>query len=205
MRRNNLNVPPPLSPSAFDIPVGTEVPFPPQSRGRTANNDFSHPYPYPYSCSSSASPLSSAATSPASSPTSPFRRIYRGLSSSRSDGDATRSRSQSPFSLHSVLRARPSLILLRRRPSSVDIALSEERYRCDEDSVERQGLELLEPRPVDPVDIPMDLNSHISGSNSIKAALSSGSSSPTRQTQSQSQSQPRFVMGGIVEVMEGQA
>lgn len=33
--------------------------------------------------------------------------------------------------------------------SKIDLALSEERSRCDEDSVERQGLGLMEPRPVD--------------------------------------------------------
>lgn len=218
MRRSNRdNIPPPLSPSAFDLPVGTELPLPPQVRGRTAYNDHSYPA---YSYASSSSPFSSAATSPASSPTSPFRRIYRGLSSSRSDAEAaTRSRSQSPFSLHSILRGRRSLIILRHRPSPVDLALSEERSRCDGNSIERQGLNLMEPRPVDPVDIPMELNASVSGSqnghvgsgNNSKMDLPSSASSPTRlsatmpPSQSQSQLQPRFVMGGIDEMMEGRA
>ncbi|KAJ5794032.1 hypothetical protein N7457_000631 [Penicillium paradoxum] len=47
-----------------------------------------------------------------------------------------------------VLRGRSSMIL-RRRLSKIDLALSEERSRCNEDSIERQGLGLMEPRPVD--------------------------------------------------------
>jgi hypothetical protein len=46
-----------------------------------------------------------------------------------------------------VLRGRSSRIL-RQRPSKTDLALSEERLRCNEDSIERQGLGLMEPRPV---------------------------------------------------------
>jgi hypothetical protein len=48
-----------------------------------------------------------------------------------------------------VLRGRS--MVLRRRLSKIDMALSEERSRCDGDSIERQGLGLMEPRPVDPV------------------------------------------------------
>ncbi|KAJ5382805.1 hypothetical protein N7517_000716 [Penicillium concentricum] len=47
-----------------------------------------------------------------------------------------------------VLRGRSSMVL-RQRPSKTDMALSEERSRCDGDSIERQGLGLMEPRPVD--------------------------------------------------------
>ncbi|KAJ5185367.1 hypothetical protein N7491_006764 [Penicillium cf. griseofulvum] len=46
-----------------------------------------------------------------------------------------------------VLRGRSSRVL-RQRPSKTDLALSEERLRCNEDSIERQGLGLMEPRPV---------------------------------------------------------
>ncbi|OQE41088.1 hypothetical protein PENCOP_c005G08541 [Penicillium coprophilum] len=70
-----------------------------------------------------------------------------------------------------VLRGRSSMVL-RQRPSKTDMALSEERSRCDEDSIERQGLGLMEPRPVD---------------------LGVGDMTP------------KFVMGGIFEVMEGRA
>lgn len=153
----------------------------------------------------SVSPLSSAATSPTSSPpTSPFRRgQYRSLSRSP---DGLDNRSQSPFRLSSSPR-RSSLALLRRRPSSVDLALSEERTRCDGDSIERQGLNLMEPRPVDPVAIPMDLDTNVfpglDGSHEPFQSLN--------QVQDQGQAQarnlqhPRFVMGGIFEVMEGSA
>jgi hypothetical protein len=58
------------------------------------------------------------------------------------------------------------------------------------------GLSMMEPRPVDPVPIAMDLNAN------VLADVSSNRMS----WQSQSPSlQPRFVMGGIFEVMEGQA
>ncbi|KAB8074057.1 hypothetical protein BDV29DRAFT_127967 [Aspergillus leporis] len=145
---------------------------------------------------STASPLSSTTNSPTSSPTSPFRRFNRGLiSGSHSDASDAGSRSQSPFRLSSVFR-RPSLVFLRHRPSKVDLALSEERTRCDEDAIERQGLDLMEPRPVDPVGIPMDLNANVS---SVAGDRSSA------QSQSSRLSQPRFVMGGIIEVMEGRA
>ncbi|CAG8886977.1 unnamed protein product [Penicillium egyptiacum] len=40
-------------------------------------------------------------------------------------------------------------MIVRRRPSKIDMALSEERSRCDGDAIERQGLGLMEPRPVD--------------------------------------------------------
>ncbi|KAE8368335.1 hypothetical protein BDV27DRAFT_48748 [Aspergillus caelatus] len=148
---------------------------------------------------STASPLSSTTNSPTSSPTSPFRRFNRGYhptSGSRSDASDAGSRSQSPFRLSSVFR-RPSLVFLRHRPSKVDLALSEERTRCDEDAIERQGLDLMEPRPVDPVGIPMDLNANIF--SSVAGDRSSG------QSQASQVSQPRFVMGGIFEVMEGRA
>ncbi|KAJ5799528.1 uncharacterized protein N7518_001596 [Penicillium psychrosexuale] len=47
-----------------------------------------------------------------------------------------------------VLRGRSAMVI-RRRLSKIDLALSEERLRCDEDAIERQGLGLMEPRPVD--------------------------------------------------------
>ncbi|RJE26371.1 hypothetical protein PHISCL_01258 [Aspergillus sclerotialis] len=155
----------------------------------------------------STSPLSSAATSPASSPpTSPFRRgMYRNLSRSPDNHD---NRSQSPLRLPASLR-RSSLVVLRGRPSAVDLALSEERSRCDEDSVERQGIDLMEPRPVDPLSIPMDLDANVFPTSNCNASRGSFQSmtqvqSPA-QGQARSPSHPRFVMGGIFEVMEGSA
>lgn len=101
-----------------------------------------------------------------------------------------------------VLRGRSSLMIVRRRPSAVDMALSEERCRCDENAIERQGLDLMEPRPVDTtlptslcLGVQMDLGQRSPGS---RASVGSD-------TRSVSVQQPRFVMGGIFEVMEGSA
>ncbi|KAJ5852245.1 uncharacterized protein N7529_011630 [Penicillium soppii] len=68
-----------------------------------------------------------------------------------------------------VLRGRSSMMVLRRRLSKIDMVLTEERSRCDEDSIERQGLGLMEPRPEQRGEV------------------------------------QQFVMGGILEVMEGRA
>lgn len=94
-----------------------------------------------------------------------------------------------------VLRGRSSMMLLRRRPSAVDMALTEERSRCDGDAIERQGLDLMEPRPVD-----MNANMNVNG-GSIAERASLGASGEGRA----GVQQPRFVMGGIFEVMEGRA
>lgn len=94
-------------------------------------------------------------------------------------------------------------MVLRRRPSAVDMALSEERSRCNCDAIERQGLDLMEPRPVD-----MDLHAQrtvqfaAAASTSVSRA-SAASGGPDRDPVQQQQ--PRFVMGGIFEVMEGRA
>ncbi|KAF9890293.1 hypothetical protein FE257_006208 [Aspergillus nanangensis] len=185
--------------------------------GLSLHTSFQQPPPHDRTCMdgyyySTTSPLSSTtASSPTSTPSSPFRRLYRGGSSSRpisgprsdTTSDDAGSRSQSPFRLSAVFR-RPSLVLLRRRPSKVDMALIEERSRCDEDAIERQGLDLMEPRPVDPIGvrIPMDLNANVFSSVT-------GDRCSTQSQQSTSSSsrylQPRFVMGGIFEVMEGRA
>ena len=219
MRRSNAGAPPPLlspNPNPVDISISTDLSpplshtvHPAQARGRNSASNSNSTSPL----SSTAGGLSSPGTSPSSSPTSPFLKIYRRLSSRSADRVEARSRSQSPFNLPAALRSRPSLILLRRRPSTVDLALDEERSRCDENSVEKQGLELLEPRPVGPVDIPMDLNASVSPSeraddnNNDNAGNEHNNSlllSPSRQQQSQpQQQQPRFVMGGIAEVLEG--
>lgn len=48
-----------------------------------------------------------------------------------------------------VLRGRSSMMVLRSRPSKIDMVLTEERSRCDGNPIERQGLGLMEPRPVE--------------------------------------------------------
>lgn len=75
------------------------------------------------------------------------------------------------------------LLLIRRRPSKVDLALSEERARCDADIIERKGLGLLEPRPVSVF----------------------GTWDRDHDNDHGDYEQPRFVMGGISEVLEGRA
>lgn len=81
------------------------------------------------------------------------------------------------------------------------MALNEERCRCDGDAIERQGLGLMEPRPVD-----MNASLHegrergnrqvgLCGYNGLDGRACLGLASQ----------QPRFVMGGIFEVMEGRA
>ncbi|CAL5870633.1 uncharacterized protein PFLUO_LOCUS4872 [Penicillium psychrofluorescens] len=104
------------------------------------------------------------------------------------------------------------MMILRRRPSAVDMALSEERCRCDDDAIERQGLHMMEPRPVD-----MDMRPASAGSapfelgfaGSGRSWSSAGSASSADERASLSRGlvvqQPRFVMGGIFEVMEGRA
>ncbi|EPS25699.1 hypothetical protein PDE_00633 [Penicillium oxalicum 114-2] len=103
----------------------------------------------------------------------------------------------------SVLRGRSSLMVLRRRPSAVDRALSEERYRCDEDAIERQGLNLMEPRPVD-MQLPISM---LTGETSLFHCRSPSASSAQSELDGLSApaQHPRFVMGGIFEVMEGRA
>jgi hypothetical protein len=81
------------------------------------------------------------------------------------------------------------------------MALNEERSRCDEDAIERAGLDLMEPRPVD-----------MKGEVQVPAfqALNTGTrprsiGAESRDSRGMPVQQPRFVMGGIFEVMEGRA
>lgn len=153
--------------------------------------------------SGSTSPFSSNNGSPTSSPGgSFFPALYRKHRFSGSHSDSSRSRSRSPFTLNSAtLSLRGVPFLLRRRPSSVDMALSAERSRCDWDAIERRGLSMLEPRPMDPM--PMDLNASIWGESSDRSSPSQTAFNVTSSPRSLPQ-QPRYVMDGIFEVMEGQ-
>ena len=94
-------------------------------------------------------------------------------------------------------------MLLRRQPSAIDLVLSEEQSRCSCDVIERQGLDLMEPRPVD-----MDLHAQQRSLQSKPSSVSRVSVGPSVERDSlpqQKQQSPRFVMGGIFEVMEGRA
>ena len=102
-------------------------------------------------------------------------------------------------------------MVLRRRPSATDMVLSEERARCDEDAIERQGLDLMEPRPVD-MNLPASASAALAmAMHPDGGAMSTGAPSLRSQTSFSAGSrgvvtqQPRFVMGGIFEVMEGRA
>ncbi|KAL1973571.1 hypothetical protein VTN31DRAFT_6206 [Thermomyces dupontii] len=166
--------------------------------------------------STQVSPSPSSTSSSPSTPSSPNSN-YPAFRSG--DHHHHRDRSRSPLSvisspsssiINGSSRGRPTspfpypFLLLRHRPSAVDLALSEERSRCDEDAIERIGLSLLEPRPVDPIPRAMDsLNANLLSElcrNDIspRSSVSSASSSITLR-------QPRYVMGGIFEVMEGNA
>lgn len=167
---------------------------------RTAFMDNTHYRRESDSLSTSA--LSSASGSPTSSPTSgwPFRK-HR-FSGSQTTEPSSRDRSRSPYaSIIPFSFRRSSPFFLRRRPSAVDLALSEERSRCDEDAIERVGLSMMEPRPVDPIPIAMDLNTNVLSD----MASQRSSYAPSSQGSIRGGSQPRYVMGGIIEVMEGSA
>src|SRR5436190_11779501 len=80
-----------------------------------------------------SSTTSSRSCSPNSSP---------GGRNIQSSPSGTRSRSASPFAHCAPRLRRFGSFLLRRRPSAVDLALSEERSRCSEDSIEKWGIGL---------------------------------------------------------------
>ncbi|EEH08317.1 conserved hypothetical protein [Histoplasma capsulatum var. duboisii H88] len=165
-----------------------------------------NPFRYARSMSTTSSPISS----PDSSPTSSSRRNHCSASLNRM---YHRSRSGSPFTMRSATSSfRLSSLLLRRRPSAVDLALSEERYRCAEDSVEKIGLGLMEPRPVDPIPAPMiigDAEANFNWNMNMSIRPLSDVESDGDNTQHVNSLRigikPRFVMGGIFEVMEGSA
>ncbi|EEQ85157.1 hypothetical protein RJZ56_003657 [Blastomyces dermatitidis] len=168
-----------------------------------------NPFHYARSRSTTSSPLSS---SPDSSPTSRSRRHHFSTSMSRM---CSRSRSGSPLTMRSATSSlRLSSLLLRRRLSAVDLALSEERYRCCEDSVEKIGLGLMEPRPVDPIPVPLAVGD-VDATINMNMNMNSSSMGLLFEFEQVGDihhldslrigSKPRFVMGGIFEVMEGSA
>ncbi|KAK2784551.1 hypothetical protein FQN52_008972 [Onygenales sp. PD_12] len=153
--------------------------------------------------------------SPDSSPTSTSRR--RRFSASLSL-NRMRSRSGSPFTMRSASASssfRLSSLILRRRPSAVDLALSEERCRCSEDAVEKIGLAMMEPRPVDPMPVPvpvmmmdMDMDTDMNMDRMLDfeaEGVHNNNNNNYYVDALRIGSQPRFVMGGIFEVMEGTA
>lgn len=65
----------------------------------------------------------------------------------------------------------------------------------------------MEPRPVDPLSIPMDLDASVfPGWNASRGSFQSlNQVQGMTQGQTRNPQQPRFVMGGIFEVLEGSA
>ncbi|KAJ6109249.1 hypothetical protein N7486_001483 [Penicillium sp. IBT 16267x] len=191
--------------------------------------------------SDTSSPPSSRTTSPPSSPTSTFRHRARTTSRSLTSPHHLFNLSFQPHPHHSspqsqdnhsnpstcnehphtvsilpcaVLRGRSSLMVVRRRPSAVDMALIEERSRCDCDAIERAGLGLMEPRPVEMerearmamnMDMNMDMNANIATASHGNGGNSTTSNEDRCESLLRPQQSPRFVMGGIFEVMEGRA
>ncbi|KAI9373065.1 hypothetical protein BJX61DRAFT_405235 [Aspergillus egyptiacus] len=116
-------------------------------------------------------------------------------------------------------------LLHNHNPSKIDTILRQERTRYDEDAVERQGLDLLEPRPVDLDPIGIDARLRIQSDSrhfqrrsplTVTQARMPGHGHghglvdergrvvpPASVSSLAPVSQPRFVMGGIFEVMEG--
>ncbi|KAL2835899.1 hypothetical protein BJY01DRAFT_222829 [Aspergillus pseudoustus] len=181
-----------------------------------------------YLSTAPASPLSSASTltlpsSPTSPSTSPSIFQFQHIRTPRPMHDSTKTsipstHTQSHHAHHTQNLG--TAVLLRRRPSNIDTVLRQERTRCDVDVIERQGLSLLEPRPVDldpigtgmgfgidtriqqlqpvtPAQVPTMTSEN---SDTSENRLSSGS---TESIRAKRLSQPRFVLGGIFEVMEG--
>jgi hypothetical protein len=81
-----------------------------------------------------------------------------------------------------------SPVLLSRRPSAVDLALLEEESLSQNIKGVGLGLGLMEPRPIVPV-----------------AVVVPGSRIFDGPTEEESEQRQPFVMGGILEVMEGRS
>ncbi|KAL1953209.1 hypothetical protein VTO42DRAFT_3393 [Malbranchea cinnamomea] len=146
-----------------------------------------------FSCSSSpftSSTTTSPGCSPQSSPTS-----ERPAHSSRFGRYSNRQG-------NSKLRRISSTFFSRRRPSSVDVALSEERLRCAEDEIERIGLEMMEPRPVDPIPTGLDVLLDKLRSENTENRIGIRDKVNGFGALVSPPHQPRFVMGGIFEIME---
>jgi hypothetical protein len=150
---------------------------------------FNHPkrahHTDPSTDSTTVSTTTSASTSPQSSlrgSAFPRSRTYN------TTPPRTRYRSRSPQSTMSSYTNSP--VLLSRRPSAIDLALLEEESLSQNIKGFGLGLGLMEPRPVVPV--------------AVAAPVGTGSILEASLEAEVEQRQP-FVMGGILEVMEGRS
>ncbi|KAL4924399.1 uncharacterized protein BDV17DRAFT_210507 [Aspergillus undulatus] len=215
--------------------------FQPRSGENTNSDKDNHPYGYNTSdYYSPASPLSSTSTITSSSPTLPssptspylsptlFQHIrpisdklqpLSSLSPSHGQGYC-----QSHTSSPAPGAGTGGGIILRRRPSTIDTLLRQERSRATVDAIERQGLDLLEPRPVDLDPVGNAIDNRIEQSHQTIThhrlpleianghGINIGDGGQTRERARDEAlgdgsglrpAQPKFVMGGIFEVMEG--
>ncbi|KAL4947460.1 hypothetical protein BDW69DRAFT_114497 [Aspergillus filifer] len=198
--------------------------FQPRSDKNVISDKDDHSYAYNTSdYYSPTSPLSSTSTITSSSPTLPSSPTSPSLSPTLFQHIRPISDKLQPLSSPACSsshcqghghtsapdagREAGTSIILRRRPSTIDTLLRQERLRATVDAVERKGLDLLEPRPVDldpggiesRINIQHPLHSH-KFDERVRArdeALGLGDGSWS------GPAQPKFVMGGIFEVMEG--
>jgi hypothetical protein len=145
---------------------------------------FNRPQRVHITQSSADSTTSSTTTSASASPQSSLRG--GAFTRSRTWATTTRTRSRSPQSMHSYTN---SPVLLSRRPSAIDLALLEEESLSHNVKGVGLGLGMMEPRPVVPVAV---------------ASSSSSSIFESAIEEEVEQRQP-FIMGGILEVLEGRS
>ncbi|KAJ5620030.1 hypothetical protein N7510_004014 [Penicillium lagena] len=176
-----------FSPSSSTTSLTASPPVSPASGTRRAGQNNR---PYPHRPEHGVSP----------SPTTAYTKAPK--KSKDKNNDTHKLKSILPCA---VLRGSSSMMMLRRRPSAVDMALSEERCRCDDDAIERQGLHMMEPRPVDmemrPASAggaPFELGFAGSGRSWSSAASASSADERASLSRGLAVQQPRFVMGGFL-------
>ena len=200
--------------TSFDHPQSSRRQPPPQDRPyNNSNSNTTSPTSSPTSPGS----ITAITTTTTNNHTNPLRRcLFHPHQRPFSAIEPT----TPPLSSSGSRSPSRSSVLLRRRPSKIDMALSAERSRYDCDAIERQGLDLMEPRPVDPAFAfePLTLGlgcacedawaasgagCRLSGASA--SGYSESRSSCSSYTREGRMTQPKFVMGGIFEVMEGRA
>ncbi|KAL4786055.1 hypothetical protein BJX76DRAFT_322387 [Aspergillus varians] len=206
----------PNQPSTPTLSLYTSFQPHPGNNNNDNNNTDNHPYNtsnYYSATSAPNSPLSSTSTITSSNRTLPSSPTSPSLSPTLFQHPSPISDKLNPSHNHTQSTG----LILRRRLSNIDTLLRQERSRATRDVIERQGLDLLEPRPVelDPIGMDTRLQVHAtqtrlpirrstgSGDGRGQNWLSSGSAQLEGLGDGFQLSQPRFVMGGIFEVMEG--
>ncbi len=164
----------------------TPAPFPSPFTALRLSLSTSYNHPKRVHTDESSTDSTDSSTTPSASG-SPQASL-RGAAFTRSrTWNTTRTRSRSPRSTRSFTN---SPVLLSRRPSATDLALLEEESLSHQVRGVGLGLGLMEPRPVVPVAVAM------SAASSIFDGMTDEEEMEQRQP---------FVMGGILEVMEGRS